>query len=210
MEPSILAPRKAARKIVASLPIDNLVIFDLETTGLSPTANDIIQIAAVRVTGEGVRHTEAFSTFVNPGYRIPAFIVQYTGITDAQVAPAPGIAEALAAFARFAGNGVLVAHNGRRFDTPFVAAACRKAGLRTRPAVYSDSIYLSKQMWPGVRGHAMDAMLSRLRLNTAGFRRHDARGDTGLLAEAVFHMWRALAPGCATLPVPTFEGVLPE
>jgi DNA polymerase III subunit epsilon len=188
----------------------NLVIFDLETTGLSPMASDIIQIAAVRVRLGNILHSETFSTFVNPGYSIPAFITSYTGISNAQVRNAPTASTALPQFSRFVGKSTLLAHNGHRFDMPFIRAACMKNRLSTRSIGYADSIYLSKQVWQSSRGHGLDAVLERLKLNTSEYRRHDARGDVGLLAEAVVKMWRHLTPSCAALPAPIFSGVLPS
>lgn len=186
-----------------------LVIFDLETTGLSPTANDIIQIAAVRVRSGNVLHADSFATFVNPGYRIPSFIVSYTGISDTHVRNASTAAQALGAFSSFVGTSTLLAHNGHRFDMPFIRAACMKACLRTRPISYADSIYLSKRVWTASRKHGLDVVIERLGLNADGYRRHDARGDVSLLADAVTAMWRKLTPDCASLPTPLFAGVLP-
>lgn len=186
-----------------------LIVFDLETTGLSPAANDIIQIAAVRLRLGSVVHAESFSTFVNPGCRIPSFIVSYTGISDADVRNAPPAAEALAAFSRFVGPCTLLAHNGHRFDMPFIRAACTKSGLRTREVDYADSIHFSKRLWAGQRRHGLDQVVERLRLDAVRYRRHDARGDVGLLAEAVAQMWRRVTPDCASLPVPVYKGVLP-
>lgn len=188
----------------------DLVIFDLETTGLSPAASDIIQIAAVRVRLGNILHAESFSTFVNPGYSIPSFISSYTGISNAHVRNAPTAATALPQFSRFVGESTLIAHNGHRFDMPFIRAACMKSRLPTRSIRYADSIYLSKQIWQSSRRHGLDAVLERLQLNTSGYRRHDARGDVGLLAEAVVKMWRQLTPSCAALPAPVFSGVLPS
>jgi DNA polymerase-3 subunit epsilon len=187
----------------------DLVIFDLETTGLSPTANDIIQIAAVRVRLGNILHSESFSPFVNPGYSIPSFITSYTGISNAHVRNAPTAATALPRFSSFVGESTLLAHNGHRFDMPFIRAACSKNRLPTRLIKYADSIYLSKQVWQSSRRHGLDAVLERLRINWSGYRRHDARGDVGLLAEAVIIMWRQITPSCAALPVPIFSGVLP-
>ena len=187
----------------------DLVVFDLETTGLSPTANDIIQIAAVRVRLGAILHSESFSTFVNPGYRIPPFITSYTGISDSHVRDAPSVAQALATFSCFVGTSTLLAHNGHRFDMPFIRAACAKSYLRTRSIDYADSIYLSKRVWTESRRHGLDMVIERLGLDTGRYRRHDARGDVGLLAEAVTRMWRKLTPDCASFPAPLFSGVLP-
>ncbi len=187
-----------------------IVVFDLETTGLSPAAHDIIQIAAVRVRFDRVLHTESYSTFVNPGYRIPPFITSYTGISDPNVRNAPSAAQALAEFSRFVGSNTLLAHNGHRFDMPFIRAACTKASLPTRIVNYADSLYLSKSLWKGSRKHGLDAIIERLRLNTRDFRRHDARGDVEILAAAVTKMWRRLDPDRTRFPAPLFTGILPK
>ena len=187
----------------------NLVIFDLETTGFSPMANDIIQIAAVRVRQGNIFLGESYSTFVNPGYRIPSFITGYTGISDSHVRSAPRAARALLEFSKFVGDGTLLAHNGHRFDMSFIRAACAKAGLPTRAVRYADSMDLSKRLWAESRRHGLDIVIDRLGLNTRGFQRHDARGDVGLLAEAVTKMWRRLIPDCRSFPAPLFTSVFP-
>lgn len=185
------------------------VIFDLETTGLSPERDEIIQIAAVRMINGVVQRDSSFSTFVNPGRPLPSFITWYTGITEAQVRKAPPPSEALAAFARFAGSALLVAHNGHRFDIPFVRCSCARSGLVTGEASYTDSIFLSRRIWGGRGGHGLDAVLQRLGIRGEGVRRHDARGDVHLLAEAVTRMWRDLATEPGVWPAPTYRCPFP-
>lgn len=98
----------------------NYVAFDIETTGLNPKYDKIIEIGAVRVReGEPV---ETFSTFVNPAKSLPARIVELTGIQDADVAGAPYIDDILDAFLAFVGDDVLLGHN-ILFDYSFVKKA---------------------------------------------------------------------------------------
>lgn len=95
----------------------NYVAFDIETTGLNPKYDKIIEIGAVRVReGEPV---ETFSTFVNPAKSLPARIVELTGIQDTDVAGAPYIDDILDAFLAFVGDDVLLGHN-ILFDYSFV------------------------------------------------------------------------------------------
>lgn len=96
----------------------NIVIFDLETTGFSPSANEIIQIAGVRMRGGRILEEEAFATFVKPTSPIPWFITECTGITDAQVQNAPTAADALVNFSRFIGDATLIAHSTFRSWCP--------------------------------------------------------------------------------------------
>jgi DNA polymerase III epsilon subunit-like protein len=93
---------------------------------------------------------------------------------------------------------------------PFIRAACTKTGLPTRIVNYTDSIYLSKSIWKDARKHGLDAIIERLSLNTRDFRRHDARGDVGILAEAVTRMWRKLSPDRTSFPAPLFTSVFPK
>lgn len=98
----------------------NYVAFDIETTGLNPKYDKIIEIGAVRVRdGEPV---DTFSTFVNPAKSLPAQIVELTGIHDADVADAPYIDEILDTFFAFVGDDALLGHN-ILFDYSFVKKA---------------------------------------------------------------------------------------
>mgnify|MGYP001674128600 FL=1 len=76
------------------------VVVDLETTGGPPGADAITEIGAVRVRGGAVE--SEMSTLVNPGRAIPAQITVLTGITNAMVAGAPPVGEALSAFLAWA------------------------------------------------------------------------------------------------------------
>ena len=187
-----------------------LVIFDLETTGLSPYQHEIIQIAGVKVRAGDWDNAEPFETFVKPQWRVPSFITQLTGITNADVHGAPAATEALLSFSRFVGEeATLIAHNGQRFDMPFIRESCTRHGLPVREMSFVDSMSLSRKLWGGRGGHGMDAMMGRLGITAQGQRRHDARGDVSMLAAAVQQMWRQLSPITTSCPVPLKSGVLP-
>ena len=188
----------------------DVVVFDLETTGLSPYSEEIIQIAAVRMRGGRILSEEAFDTFVNPGRRISSFITNYTGISNSHVQGAPDPGEALARFSAYVGDAMLIAHNGQRFDMPFIRESSLRCGLAVRPVGFVDSMKFSRQLWGGRGGHGLDAVMTRLRLNAGGARRHDARGDVAILAEAVRRMWSQLTPDFSACPVACSSGVLPQ
>ena len=87
----------------------SFVVFDLETTGLSPQDCFITEIGAVLV--ENGEITESYNAFANPGCHIPEKVTQLTGITDEMVADAPGQEEAVRAFLDFVNGRPLIAHN---------------------------------------------------------------------------------------------------
>lgn len=170
------------------------MIYDLETTGLSPDFDEIIQVAAVRFRNGAVSSSEMFFSYARPRRPLPSFITSYTGITSADVARAPRPDEVVREFARFVDASGLIAHNGHRFDSKFLEAACRRHGLAVNGVYSIDSIQLSRRVFGTVAGagHGLDRVLARLGISGSRFARHDARGDVELLGRAVERMWSRL------------------
>ena len=120
---------------VSALPFD-FTVFDVETTGLKPNSDHIIEISALRYRNGAP--TESFSTLVCPpltesyclrdgewglhSYYIPPEITKLTGITDDMVKEMPRIEEVLPKFIQFIGEDILVGHNVK-FDVNFILAA---------------------------------------------------------------------------------------
>src|SRR5574340_535038 len=95
----------------------SLVTIDLETTGLDPQKDAIIEIAAVRFSGARVE--AEWSTLINPGRPIPPLITQLTGITNDMVRTAPPLKAVIQDLAAFVGTSPVVGHNVR-FDLGFL------------------------------------------------------------------------------------------
>ncbi len=108
-----------------------LVALDIETTGLDPKIDRIIEIGAVRFSESGL--IKEFSTLVNPVIKIPRFITELTGISDAMVRgdKIPLIEDAIQGLAAFVGDSPVIGHNVN-FDLSFL----RNAGaLKQNPAI---------------------------------------------------------------------------
>lgn len=100
--------------------INSYVSIDLETTGLNPKLDKIIEIGAVRVVdGEP---TERFATFVNPGRKLEERIIELTGIHDEDLQDAPTIEAVLPSLMEFLGDSVLLGHS-ILFDYSFLKKA---------------------------------------------------------------------------------------
>ncbi|MGE5220954.1 MAG: helicase C-terminal domain-containing protein [Omnitrophica WOR_2 bacterium] len=97
--------------------MDPIIALDIETTGLDPEKDVIIEIGAVRFTSRRVE--SEWSTLINPGRPIPPFITQLTGITDQMVREAPPIRAVLAEFRDFVGDLPVLGHSVR-FDLSFL------------------------------------------------------------------------------------------
>lgn len=100
--------------------IRDYVCLDLETTGLDPKVDKIIEIGAVRV--ENGEITDTFQSFVNPGRMLPSKIIELTGIRDEDLKNAPSIDEVLSDFLDFSGNLCLLGHSVL-FDYSFMKKA---------------------------------------------------------------------------------------
>lgn len=94
-----------------------IVVIDLETTGLDPQKDTIIEIAAVRFTGSRIE--DEFETLINPNRHIPENITQLTGIDDAMVRHAPRIGDVLNDLVNFCGDLPILGQNVR-FDLGFL------------------------------------------------------------------------------------------
>ena len=147
------------------------VAFDLETTGLSSTADEIIEIGAVVI--KNGREVDRFQTFVDPGRKLEKKIVELTGITDAMLEGAPKIEQALPEFVRFVGDRVLVAHNSD-FDTGFIRAACTRQGI---PYTFTaaDTLILSQNLLQHLNKFKLDIVANALSLPE--FNHHRAADD---------------------------------
>jgi len=94
-----------------------IVSLDLETTGLDPYKDAIIEIGAVKFRGDEILDT--FSTLINPGRSIPSKITDLTGLSDADVARAPKLFDVLPRLSSFVRDLPVIAHNVS-FDLGFL------------------------------------------------------------------------------------------
>ena len=156
---------------------DEIVCFDIETTGLKVTQEAITEIGAVRLrNGEIV---ETFQTFVDPERRLTPEIIGLTGITDDMLRGAPKLKDALTAFLAFAGNAPLAAHNAE-FDISFIRAGCRKCGIPFEPT-YIDTLILAQNLLPGLGKYKLDIVAEHLQLPQ--FNHHRASDDAVPVAQ---------------------------
>lgn len=159
-------------------PINNdIIVFDIETTGLSNENDRITEIGAVKLRGMEI--VEEFQTFVNPERPIPGNITELTGITDDMVAGAPTEKTAVEDFIAFAGDGVLVAHNAD-FDTSFINAVCERQGI-DYSLRYVDTLALCRAALPHLKNHKLDTVAKEYKLGS--FNHHRAIDDAKMLAE---------------------------
>ncbi|MBR3289742.1 MAG: PolC-type DNA polymerase III, partial [Clostridia bacterium] len=157
---------------------DDVIVFDLETTGLNAQNDRIIEIGAVRLHGGEI--VEEFATFVDPRRELSPQIVQLTGITDAMLQGAPQEPDALDAFYRFCGDTrVLVAHNAP-FDTGFLQQAAQRCD-KEYSFTSVDTVGISRALYPHLKNHKLDTVAEYMKLPP--FQHHRASDDARVLAE---------------------------
>ena len=161
---------------------DEFVVFDIETTGLSPLSCKITEIGAVLVKKDEV--LAVFNTFVDPEIPIPEDIVKLTGITDEMVCGAPKTKEAVQNFLDFIGDRMLVAHNAS-FDISFIRKAAADYELEFKNA-YLDTVSMSRFVNPDLKKHKLDSIAEYFGLGD--FNHHRASDDAEMCARIFYRM----------------------
>lgn len=136
--------------------LKDYVLFDLETTGLSPDTDAIIEISALKVIGDEV--VDEFSTLVNPCMHIPYMASSVNGITDDMVQDSPKIDVALRAFAAFIGDSILVGHNIKNFDLRFIQRDAANILGKPIPNEYLDTLTVARRYLPDLSSRSLEAL----------------------------------------------------
>lgn len=153
------------------------IVFDIETTGLSPKNDMITEIGAIKIKDGKI--IDIYSQLINPGIAIPEFITNITGITDDMVRNKPTIKEVIFDFARFIEDGTLVAHNAS-FDVGFIREKMKLVNMEVSNPVL-DTLELSRTLFPSLKSHKLNIVAKHL--NVSLDNHHRAVDDATATAE---------------------------
>lgn len=149
--------------------IEDYVVFDLETTGVSPYNDEVIEISAVKARKGKV--VEEFSELVNPKRTIPFAASRVNNITDDMVSDAPFFDEVLRHFLEFVGEDVLVGHNIQSFDMKFIYRDCERYFHQLITNDYVDTLILAKRCFPEWRHRKLGNLADYYGISTQGAHR---------------------------------------
>jgi len=165
----------------------NYVVFDTETTGLSPQKGArLVEIAAVKISsGLNLDLSETFESLINPCVPIPYQAYRVHGIDDSMVRDKPKAGDVIPSFFNFCADSIVLAHNAN-FDGRFVDYQAEKDGIANIMTKLVCSVKLTKTAYPGLDKYSLDYLINHFELDLPlpdGYR-HRALFDaahTGLL-----------------------------
>lgn len=158
------------------------IVFDTETTGLSPQSGDrIVEIGCVEMFNrcETGRH---FHSYFNPGRPMPTEAENVHGLSDRFLSDKPAFADVCEELLAFIGEAPMIAHNAA-FDFGFVnheLGACGRPGVCMSRMICT--LVLARQKFPGAK-HSLDALCARFGVDRSQRVKHGALLDAQLLAQ---------------------------
>ncbi len=165
-----------------------LAVIDFETTGISPEQGARATEVAIVLLENG-RIVDRFQSLMNAGVRIPAFITELTGISNAMVAAAPAAAEVMRQASRFVGDAPMVAHNAS-FDRKFWAGELARLGLPAGQP-FACTMLLSRRLYPQAPNHKLGTLVDYHGLPRTGAA-HRALADAEMAAELLVRIQQDL------------------
>ena len=158
------------------------IVFDTETTGLSPLNGDrLVEIGCVELINR-VETGRTFHAYFNPGRPMPTEAQMVHGLSDAFLADKPLFPERCEELLEFIGDAPLVAHNAS-FDFGFLnheLGSCGRALVCLSRMI--DTLTLARQRHPGAK-HSLDALCTRYGIDRSLRVKHGALIDAQLLAQ---------------------------
>ena len=168
----ISTKRKYKGKSLLELP-KTYTIIDIETTGLDPKLDDILEVSAIKVINN--KTIDSFTSFVSLPYSIPDFIKNLTGITNEMIENAPAIEKVLLNFYNFIGNDILVGHN-INFDINFLYDNLEKYHNIYMKNNFIDTLRLSRKINSELKHHKLSSLIEFYNIETSK-QQHRALND---------------------------------
>jgi len=163
--------------------VKDYVVLDIETTGLCPGFDDIIEFSGLRVRDNKI--IDKYSTLIKPDCHISQFIEELTGITEQMLENAPSIDEVMNKIISFIGSDTIVGHNVN-FDVNFIYDFDELIYRQPLKNDYIDTLRLSKKLIKDVPNHKLETLAKRF--NKTYFPSHRSMNDCLATYELFCHI----------------------
>lgn len=172
-----------------NLPLEktSFCVLDVETTGLSPQYNNVIELGIVRV--KNLKVVEKYQTLINPGRDIPAFITGFTGISNDDVYDAPFFNDIADEVIDFIGDDVIAGHN-LSFDYSFLKREFNYIGKPEPRNPRVCTLKIARRIFPLLNSKSLGAVSSFLKIKNSSS--HRALGDAETTAKILIKMIKHL------------------
>lgn len=167
------------------------IVFDIETSGLDPHVDRIVELAAIRFCEDG-SEVARFSSLVNPQIEIPEYVTDIHGITNEMVISSPSFSDINSYFTQLTANAAIaIAHNAK-FDVSFINQELKRCGLDV-PIRYSTydiicSMSYAKHKHPFLHSYSLPNLVKHFNLPPGNF--HRAIADCEHTKNLWLHLWR--------------------
>jgi len=170
-----------------SLKESEFAVLDFETTGTSAKHNRVIEVGIVRV--KNLKIADSFQSIINPGEKIPPFIISLTGISDEDVHEAPFFDEIASEMIDFIEDSVIVAHN-LPFDYSFLKNELSRAELLMPQNPTLCTLKLARKLYPELKSKSLGKLATHFRIRHKNV--HRALGDSMVTAKLLIKMVKQL------------------
>lgn len=176
-------PSLESSAVTANNLLEEFVALDVETTGLKPSRQRVIEIAAIRYRGGQIERS--FETLLNPDRAIPEFITRLTTITNEHVRDAPRFADVAQEMVDFIGDSLIVGHNVG-FDIGFLNAELGRVDAQALVNERLDTMGMAVRFLQSLRKPSLDRVADAVGLSARHV--HRAGGDARLTAEVAIRL----------------------
>ncbi len=143
--------------------IDSYVVIDIETTGLTPLYDEIIEFAAIKIKNNSI--IDSYSTLVKPSQPISSFITSLTGITNEMLENAPKLENIMNNIISFIADSTIIGHNVS-FDINFLYDNLFELSAKKLTNNYMDTLYLARKIIPNMDNHRLSTLKEYFNIST--------------------------------------------
>lgn len=152
----------------------NYIVLDLETTGLNPIHDEIIEVGYIKY--QNFKEVESFEQLVKPNVPISPFISNLTGITNDMVEDCPYFEEFADMFYELLGDSVIVGHN-IPFDIEFLRQNFYKYYRLNFANDYIDTLQIAKLLYPQMKSYKLTNLFKEFCVPDESYEDHRSLGD---------------------------------